>query len=129
LRESLKEKANIRARDFKVDKIIDQWVSVNGKSLGCIVWYNLQYFSLVGDEMIFNAIIEKDKYGYFARVPELEGCVSQGDTYEEVLENIKEALELYLESLSKEEKETSNEFVGKSPYTNRGCDFSHTVYA
>ena len=55
--------------------------------------------------MIFNAIIEKDKYGYFARVPELEGCVSQGDTYEEVLENIKEALELYLESLSKEEKE------------------------
>jgi len=79
--------------------------SMNAKSLGCIVWYNLQYFSLVGDEMIFNAIIEKDKHGYFARVPELEGCVSQGDTYEEVLENIKEALELYLESLSKEEKE------------------------
>jgi len=79
--------------------------SMNAKSLGCIVWCNLQYFSLVGDEMIFNAIIEKDKHGYFARVPELEGCVSQGDTYEEVLENIKEALELYLESLSKEEKE------------------------
>jgi len=54
--------------------------------------------------MIFNAIIEKDEFGYFASIPELEGCVSQGDTYEEVLNNIKEALELYLESLSEEEK-------------------------
>jgi len=54
--------------------------------------------------MIFNAIIEKDEYGYFATIPELEGCVTQGETYEEVLNNIKEALELYLESLSEEEK-------------------------
>jgi predicted RNase H-like HicB family nuclease len=54
--------------------------------------------------MIFNAIIEKDEYGYFASIPELEGCVTQGDTYEEALNNIKEALELYLESLSEEEK-------------------------
>ncbi len=54
--------------------------------------------------MIFNAIIEKDEYGYFASIPELEGCVTQGETYEEALSNIKEALELYLESLSEEEK-------------------------
>ena len=54
--------------------------------------------------MVFNAIIEKDEFGYFASVPELEGCVSQGETYEEALNNIKEALELYLESLSEEEK-------------------------
>ncbi len=54
--------------------------------------------------MIFNAIIEQDEYGYFAKIPELEGCVSQGETYEEVLKNIKEALELYIESLSQEEK-------------------------
>ena len=54
--------------------------------------------------MIFNAIIEKDENGYFATIPELEGCVSQGETYEESLQNIKEALDLYLESLSKEEK-------------------------
>ena len=54
--------------------------------------------------MIFNTIIEKDENGYFATIPELEGCVSQGNTYEEALQNIKEALELYLESLSKEEK-------------------------
>jgi predicted RNase H-like HicB family nuclease len=54
--------------------------------------------------MIFIAIIEKDKYGYFAYIPEVEGCIAQGDTYEETLNNIKEALELYLESLSGEEK-------------------------
>ncbi|MEB2814754.1 type II toxin-antitoxin system HicB family antitoxin [Campylobacter upsaliensis] len=35
---------------------------------------------------------------------ELEGCVSQGNTYEEALVNIKEAGELYLESLENEEK-------------------------
>jgi predicted RNase H-like HicB family nuclease len=49
--------------------------------------------------MFFNAIIEKDDDGYFAYVPRLKGCVSQGDTYEEVLNNIKEAAEVYIDSL------------------------------
>lgn len=54
--------------------------------------------------MLFNAIIEKDQDGYFAYVPSLKGCVSQGDTYEEAIANIKEATELYIESLKQEEK-------------------------
>ncbi|EAJ9620433.1 type II toxin-antitoxin system HicB family antitoxin [Campylobacter coli] len=54
--------------------------------------------------MLLNIIIEKDQDGYFARILELEGCVSQGNTYEEALVNIKEAGELYLESLANEEK-------------------------
>lgn len=54
--------------------------------------------------MLLNVMIEKDKHGYFARILELEGCVSQGNTYEEALNNIKEAGELYLESLENEEK-------------------------
>ncbi|MBW1940692.1 MAG: type II toxin-antitoxin system HicB family antitoxin [Deltaproteobacteria bacterium] len=49
--------------------------------------------------MQFNAIIEKDNDGYFAYVPKLKGCVSHGDTIEEVLKNIKEAIELYIETL------------------------------
>ena len=53
--------------------------------------------------MFLNAIIEKDDYGYFAYVPHLSGCVSQGGTYEEALFNIKEASELYLESLAEDE--------------------------
>ena len=35
--------------------------------------------------------------GYTVYVPSLPGCISEGDTYEEAMENIKEALELYLE--------------------------------
>lgn len=54
--------------------------------------------------MLLNIIIEKDRDRYFARILELEGCVSQGNTYEEALANIKEAGELYLESLANEEK-------------------------
>ncbi|EAJ5453318.1 type II toxin-antitoxin system HicB family antitoxin [Campylobacter jejuni] len=54
--------------------------------------------------MLLNIVIEKDQDGYFARILELEGCVSQGNTYEEALVNIKEAGELYLESLANEEK-------------------------
>ena len=49
-------------------------------------------------------VIEKDKHGYYAYSPELEGCQTQGDTLEEVLSNIKEAIELYLETLSEEER-------------------------
>ena len=50
-----------------------------------------------------NVVIEKDEYGYYAYCPELEGCQTQGDSIEEVLSNIKEAIELYLETLPKEE--------------------------
>lgn len=46
----------------------------------------------------------KDDHGYYAFCPELEGCKSQGDTFEEVMANIKEAIELYMETLSEEER-------------------------
>jgi predicted RNase H-like HicB family nuclease len=45
----------------------------------------------------FSIIIEYDKNGYFVQCPELQGCYSQGDSYEEVLENIKDAIKLHLE--------------------------------
>lgn len=48
-------------------------------------------------------IIEKDEYGYYAYCPELEGCQSQGDSLEDVMSNIKEAIELYIETLSADE--------------------------
>ena len=50
-----------------------------------------------------SVIIEKDEHGYYAYCPELEGCQTQGNSLEEVLANIKEAAELYLETMSKEE--------------------------
>jgi len=45
----------------------------------------------------FSVVIEKDMNGYFALCPELQGCYTQGDTYEEVLENIKDAIRLHIE--------------------------------
>ncbi len=44
-----------------------------------------------------SVIIEKDEDGYFAFCPELQGCYTQGDNYEDVLENIKDAIRLHLE--------------------------------
>ena len=51
-----------------------------------------------------NVIIEKDAHGYFAYSPELEGCHSQGDSYEDAIANIREAVELYLETLTDDER-------------------------
>ncbi len=45
----------------------------------------------------FSVVIEKDREGYFAFCPELQGCYTQGDTYEEVLENIKDAIRLHVD--------------------------------
>jgi len=63
-----------------------------------------------------NVVIEKDEYGYYAYCPELEGCQTQGETLEEILANIKEAIELYLETLSKEDIKAllSNEILTTS---------------
>lgn len=40
--------------------------------------------------------------GYTVYVPSLPGCISEGDTEEEALKNIKEAIELYLEPVDDE---------------------------
>jgi predicted RNase H-like HicB family nuclease len=50
-------------------------------------------------------VIEHDNNGYFAYSPELPGCVSQGKTYEDAMTNIREAVNLYLETLEPEERE------------------------
>lgn len=48
--------------------------------------------------MRIKVIVEPGEDGYFvARVPALKGCWSQGKTKDEALENIKEAIDLYLE--------------------------------
>jgi len=44
-----------------------------------------------------SVVIEKDADGYFAYCPGLQGCYTQGETYEEVLENIKDAIKLHIE--------------------------------
>mgnify|MGYP000940625201 CR=1 FL=1 len=49
--------------------------------------------------MTVKAIIHKaDEGGYWAEVPALPGCVTQGETTDEVRRNLKEAIELWLEA-------------------------------
>lgn len=82
--------------------------------INCILWVSCRKFDVIfrfyriiqskkEAVMILNAIIERTKEGYFAYIPEFKGCVSQGHTYEEAVLNIKEAGELYLESLKDKE--------------------------
>ena len=52
-----------------------------------------------------SVVIEKDENGFYAWCPELKGCQSQGSTLEETLANIKEAIELYLETLPADERD------------------------
>ncbi|MBI5410471.1 MAG: type II toxin-antitoxin system HicB family antitoxin [Nitrospirae bacterium] len=45
----------------------------------------------------FSAVVEKDQDGYFAFCPEIQGCYTQGTTYEEALQNLKDAVRLHVE--------------------------------
>jgi len=49
-------------------------------------------------------IVEDETGGYIALVPALPGCHTQGDTLGELIDNAKEAIELYLETLTEDEK-------------------------
>jgi predicted RNase H-like HicB family nuclease len=48
--------------------------------------------------MVFKVVLEpSEEGGYTVLVPALPGCISEGDTVEEAMANIREAIELYLE--------------------------------
>lgn len=52
----------------------------------------------------FNAVfLEEDDGGYSVSVPALSGCFSQGDTFEQAIYNIKEAIGLYLQDEKEDE--------------------------
>ena len=55
--------------------------------------------------MHFKVVLEEDEEvgGYIVSCPSLPGCFSQGDTADEALENIKEAIQACLESLAEDE--------------------------
>jgi predicted RNase H-like HicB family nuclease len=49
-------------------------------------------------------LLEDESGGYVAIVPALPGCHTQGDTLTEVMKNVKEAIDLYIETLTEQEK-------------------------
>ncbi len=53
----------------------------------------------------YTAVFQKaSEGGYTVTVPTLPGCVSEGDTFEQAANNIREAIELYIEVVSKNKK-------------------------
>lgn len=69
----------------------------------------------------FHVLIEQDEDGgYIGKVPELQGCLSQGDTLDDLMRNIKEAIELCLEVESEGKEKVFEEnikFVGVQEVT------------
>ena len=59
--------------------------------------------------MFYTVILEREEGGgYHAFAPALKGCHSQGETLEEAVGNITEAIELYAESLRAHGEKTPN---------------------
>jgi len=51
-------------------------------------------------KLVFQVIVEQDEAGYYvAECPVLKACYTQGQTYEEVMENIRDVIALCLEDL------------------------------
>jgi predicted RNase H-like HicB family nuclease len=49
-------------------------------------------------------LLEDETGGYIALVPALPGCHTQGETLEDTMKNVREAIDLYVETLSEREK-------------------------
>ena len=70
------------------------------------------FYAILFAEMNVKVIIERGEDGYFvAHVPALKSCWSQGKTRDEALQNIREAIDLYLEPSPKDLVEDANHEV------------------
>ncbi len=59
--------------------------------------YMKTYIDFMKKKQLFTVIIEEDNNGFFAYCPQLQGCYTQGETYEEALLNIKDVIKLHTE--------------------------------
>ena len=61
----------------------------------------------------FNVVLEDaEEGGYSAYVPALPGCISEGETIDDTLTNIREAIELYLEDVKAPSKKKDGRIFG-----------------
>lgn len=67
-------------------------------------------------EYTYTVVFEREEDGgYHAFCPSLPGCNSQGDTYDEAVENIRDAIRLYLESLKAHGEKAPTEDITVKP--------------
>lgn len=75
-------------------------------------------------------IIEKDSDGYFAQCPSLQGCCTQGENYEEVLANIKDAIALHVQDrLERGEAIETSEMVCVATLEIAASGYNHFAYS
>jgi predicted RNase H-like HicB family nuclease len=68
-------------------------------------------------------IIEQDENGYYtAEVPALPGCLSQGKSQEEAIDNIKEAIEVWLEVMESRQSFDPERSVADTQNKKAACD-------
>ena len=58
----------------------------------------------VARQLTFPVVVHKSRYGYDVSCPTLPGCTSQGETYDEAIDNIKSAIKEYLAAVDIVEK-------------------------
>lgn len=56
-------------------------------------------------EIDIPVVIEKDKVGYYAYCPTLQGCYAQGDTYEELMKSLVDVANLHIKDRIEEGEE------------------------
>ncbi len=59
--------------------------------------------------LTLSIIVERDQDGYYVTCPTLQGCYSQGETYEEAIANIKDGIRLHVEDRLADGEEISQE--------------------
>jgi predicted RNase H-like HicB family nuclease len=65
------------------------------------------------EKYVYPVVIERDGDGYFVSCPALDGCYTEGDTYEEAIRNIEDAITLHIEARrDRGEPIPPGEFVG-----------------
>ncbi|VXD17921.1 conserved hypothetical protein [Planktothrix serta PCC 8927] len=64
------------------------------------------------NKFILPVVIEKDSDGYFAFCPSLQGCYTQGNSYEEVIDHLQDVIRLHIEDrLANDESVPVNQLV------------------
>lgn len=76
---------------------------------------NESSFDLLGYSVKLSRLSEEDGGGWFAEVPELEGCISDGETPQEALVNIQDAIDSWLDAARKDGKPIPPPEIHKEP--------------
>lgn len=87
---------------------------------------NLEYYMGLGYNYMIQPISDESGTYYYARILEMDGCQSTGETFEEAYQNLREAMEGWIEvklnagydiPLPKKESDFSGKFVVRIPKT------------